>query len=175
MSDENREYKKESCDAILDTAKTIHNEEAERFKQIEAKTSIALAFTGLLFGAFLTYVTTNAPVLKDIASLIYNSLFRLIIVALISLSAYYFLKSIKAGDYDQIDLGNIVSNSFAKEDSGKVKMGIAATYKDVVDLNGDKIESKSRHYTIGLNYISWGFTIFVVHIIVEEIIRHATR
>ena len=81
----------------------------------------------------------------------------------------YFLKSIKRGEYEQIDLNNIIDLEFAGYDVTKVRLEIAATYKQVVDLNKSKLEEKLEDYDMGLKLVTWGFLLFVGHFLIEEI------
>jgi len=165
-------YQQGSVDAILDTAKSIYNEEVDRFKQIEAKTSITLTFMGVLFGVFLTYLGAFKPQADEIAYLIYTYLFKCFILVLLSLSITFFFRSIKTGKFEQIQLDNIVTYSFAEEEESKVKLEISATYKEAIDLNCSKIEIKTKHYNVGLKFMSWSFLLFIVHFVIEEVIRN---
>lgn len=162
----------DSCEAILDTAKTIHAEESGRFNQCENKTNIGLAFTGVLLGAYLTYLSSYKVPLKDTAYLTYTILFKVAILILFTLAIIFFLKSIKRGEYEQIDLNNIIDLEFAGYDVSKVRLEIAATYKQVVDLNKSKLEKKLEDYDIGLKLVTWGFLLFVGHFLIEEVIRY---
>lgn len=174
MSQQNESdiYVAETCEAILDTAKTIYTEESERFKQAEAKTNITLAFVGVLFAAYLTYVGAFKPTTKESSYLVYTLLFQLGVFALFTLSIIYFLRSIKTGAYDQVSLENIVNENLAIETEGKAKILIAATYKDAIDSNKENLESKLKLYSIGLNYMFWGFLIFAVHFVIEEVVKY---
>ncbi|OKL36689.1 hypothetical protein [Domibacillus mangrovi] len=162
----------ESCDAILDTAKTVYNEESERFKQAEAKTNIALAFAGVLFAAYLTYLGTFKPIIKEPSYLVYTSLFKVAIFVLLVIGIIYFLRSIKTGEYRQVDLNNIVSIDFGKRSEKNSKLSLAFTYDEAVTLNKEGIEGKLRFYQIGLQLITYGFLIFAIHFLIEEVIRY---
>ncbi|WP_418039177.1 hypothetical protein [Paenibacillus xylanilyticus] len=162
----------ESCDAILDTAKIIYAEEAERFKQTETKTSIGLAFDGIVIGAYITYLSAFSPTGKEVTYLIYTYLLKIGILALLSISAFYFIKSIKGVVFDQVDLNNIVDEDFAREPVGKVKIDIAHTYNDVVNSNTSKLEEKVKFFDKGLLFMYWGFIIFIIHFVIEEIIKN---
>lgn len=165
-------YNPESCDAILDTAKMVYNEESDRFKQVEAKTNITLAFVGVLFGAFLTYLNSNPLNIKEIKYLAYVILFRISILICFSISIFYFFRSIKVGEFHRVGLNNIIDADFAGQEEGRVKLEISATYKEAIDLNSDKIELKMKHYSYGLNFVSLGFLIFLIHFVIEEISRY---
>ncbi|MED4170596.1 hypothetical protein [Priestia megaterium] len=169
---EDNEYISETCEAILDTAKTIYNEEAERFKQTEAKTNITLAFVGILFAAYLTYLGAFKPISKEISYLVYTFLFELVIFILFVLSIVYFFKSIKTEEYEQVGLENIVNENLARNDANQTKLLIAATYKDAIDFNKNLLESKLKLYGMGLNFMHWGFLSFAVHFMIEEVIKY---
>lgn len=161
-----------TCDVILDTAKSVYNEESERFKQAEAKTNITLAFVGVLFGAYLTYLGAFKPPLKEVSYLIYTGLFKLLVFTCFITSIIYFLKSIKTGEYDQVGLDNIVTDDFSKRDEINAKLAVAGTYTDAVANNKERLEDKLKLYGIGLNLMTWGFIIFAVHFVIEEVIRY---
>ncbi|MCM3170400.1 MULTISPECIES: hypothetical protein [Peribacillus] len=165
-------FNPESCEAILDAAKTIHAEELARFSQYESKTNIGLAFVGIILGAYLTYLSAFKPIIDDPSYIIYTLLFKVAILALFTLGIIYFLKSIKSGEYVQVELANILDLDFAREDTTKVRIEIAATYKQVVDQNKDKLIIKSKHYDSGLQFATWGFVIFIIHFLIEEIIKN---
>ncbi|QWG70404.1 hypothetical protein EXW32_29110 (plasmid) [Bacillus mycoides] len=162
-----------TSDVILDTAKSVYNEEAERFKQAEAKTNITLAFVGVLFGVYLTYLGAFKPPLKEVSYLIYTCLFKLIVFTCFITSIIYFLKSIKTGEYDQVGLDNIVTNDFSKRNEIDAKLAVAGTYTDAVTNNKGRLEEKLKLYGIGLNLMTWGFIIFAIHFVIEEVIRYA--
>ncbi|WP_455931044.1 hypothetical protein [Priestia aryabhattai] len=170
--DENDGYNSETCETILDTAKVIYNEEGERFKQAEAKTNIALAFVGILFAAYLTYLGAFKPSNQEISYLIYTFIFQLAIFILFTLSIVYFLYSIKTGKYEQVALENIVNENFAREKAEKAKLLLAATYKDAIDSNKNNLESKLKLYSVGLNLMLFGFLVLSFHFIIEEVIRY---
>jgi hypothetical protein len=171
MSLDQEQYNLGTCEAILDTSKTIYNEESERFKQAEAKTNITLAFSGVLFGAYLTYIGAFKPVSESAEYYIYTYLFKLIVFVCFTISITYFLKSIRTGEYDQAGLDAIVNSNFAKEPDAKAKLEIAATYKDALDLNRGKLETKMKTYNQGLNFMFWGFILFALHFVIEEVVK----
>lgn len=159
-------------EVILDTAKTIYNEESERFKQVEAKTNITLAFVGVLFAAYLTYLGSYKPIIKDSSYLVYTLLFKLAVFVCFTLSISFFLRSVRTGEYDQVDLDNIVTRELAEASEQEVKLQIAATYKEAIDNNKAMLESKMKEYSLGLNLMFWGFIVFAVHFIIEEVIKY---
>ncbi len=162
----------ETCEAILDTAKTIYTEESERFKQVETKTSITLAFVGVLFGAYLTYLGSFKLSTHEISYLIYTYLFQLVIFVALTVSIIYFLMSIKTGEFEQVDLETIVDTNFSSEPEGIAKLQIAATYRDAISANKNGIDSKMRFYSMGLNYLLWALIIFALYFTIEEVIKH---
>ena len=160
----------ESCDSILDTAKIVHAEELARFNQCESKTNIGLAFSGIMLGSYLTYLSTFKPDLTESSYLIYSFLFKAAIFTILTIGIMYFLKSIKVGTYEQIDLDNIVDLEFATDNETKVKFEIAATYKTVVNNNKRSLELKLKYYGTGLKYLTGGFLLFTIHFFIEEVI-----
>lgn len=165
-------YNVGSADAILDTAKTVYNEEADRFKQVEAKTSMTIAFISVLFGAFLTYLGTFNPISENTWYLIYTYFHKFIILSLLSISTIYFFRSIKVGEHRQIDLDSVVDAKYATDDEALLKLRLASTYKEVVDSNCSKIDLKLKNYNRGLFIMVSSFVVFVVHFIVEEVIKN---
>lgn len=163
----------ETCDSILDTAKTIYTEECERFKQAETKTSITIAFSGVLLGAYLSFLDKYKLQINDISYLIYSYSFKIAIFLCLITGIVYFLKSIKTDQYDQVSLNEIVTYGFAKELGSVAKMEIAATYKEAIDQNREKIEKKLKFYNFGLNYMTWGLIIFLIHFFIEEVMKYA--
>lgn len=166
------QYNADSCDAILDTAKTVYAEEQTRFIQYENKTNIVLAFGGVILVAYLTYLGSNKFLLNDIGYLIYSILFRLSVLLLFTIGIIYFLKAIKSGDYKQVDLSNIVDLSFAQDPVETVKIELAATYKLAIDENKSILEKKTRYYDIGSTLVTLGFLIFVIYFVIEEVIKY---
>ncbi|MGD6966415.1 hypothetical protein ACQCVP_08305 [Rossellomorea vietnamensis] len=165
-------YNAESCDAILDTAKTVYAEEQARFIQYENKTNIGLAFGGVVLVAYLTYLGSNKLLLNDTGYLIYSTLFRLSILILFTIGIIYFLKAIKSGDYKQVDLSNIVLLSFAQDPVETVKIELAATYKSAVDENKIVLDKKTKFYDLGLTLVARGFLVFVIYFVLEEVIKY---
>lgn len=165
-------YKVDSCDAILDTAKTVYAEEQARFIQYENKTNIGLAFGGIILVAYLTYLGSSKLLLHDTGYLIYSILLRVSVLTLFTIGIIYLLRAIKSGEYKQVDLSNIVVLSFAQDPVETVKFELAATYKSAIDENKVILDIKTRFYDIGLTLISWGFSIFVIYFVIEEIIKY---
>lgn len=174
MSGPVKKRSENSSDAILDTAKTIYYEESERFKQAENKTNIAIAFVGILFGIYLTYLGTFEPVTEQLAYLIYTYSFKSVVFILLSTSVFELLNSIRTGEYHQVSLENVVDDNLSREDSSWVKLLIASTYKDAIDKNKTLIERKMKIYSKGLNLVLLGFTLFAIHFIIEEVIKIVT-
>lgn len=168
-------YQNETVDLILDTAKVVYNEEAERFKQVESKTSITLTFIGVLIGFYLSYLSSFTPVTNNTGYLIYTYLFKIVILLLFSLSILFFIRSIGVGKFEQLDLNNIVLISFAKSEPNQSKLEIAQTYKDSIDLNRTQINKKIESYKYGLNIMLIGFLLFIFHFIVEGVIINVIK
>ncbi|PEG10308.1 hypothetical protein CON96_11460 [Bacillus wiedmannii] len=169
---EEKTYIEGSCDVVLDTAKSVYDEEIDRFKQTEAKTNITLAFVGVLFGAYLTYLGGYKPPMKEISYLVYTVIFKLTVFMCYIVSIVYFFKAINTGKYKQVGLEEIASESFAKQDAEVTKLRVAFTYRDVINLNRDTLEKKLRFYQIGLYIMACGFMVFALHFLIEEVIRH---
>ncbi|MEH6988273.1 hypothetical protein [Cytobacillus firmus] len=165
-------YNVDSCDAILDTAKTVYAEEQARFIQYENKTNIGLAFGGVILVAYLTYLGSNKLLIHDTGYLIYSILFRLSVLILFTIGIIYFLRAIQSGDYKQVDLSNIVDLNFAQDPVETVKIELAATYKSAVDENKTTLDKKTKFYDIGLTLVTRGFLIFVIYFVIEEVIKY---
>ncbi|OUB71865.1 hypothetical protein [Bacillus thuringiensis] len=161
-----------SCDVILDTAKAVYDEEIDRFKQTEAKTNITLAFVGVLFGAYLTYLSAFKLPIKEISYLVYTVLFKAAVFTCYITSIFYFLKAINTGKYEQVNLDEVASESYAKQDAEITKLRIAFSYRDIVSRNRDVLERKLKSYRIGLYIMTCGFIAFAIHFLIEEVIRH---
>ncbi|MFD0588679.1 hypothetical protein ACFQZE_11740 [Paenibacillus sp. GCM10027627] len=173
----NNQLNSEACSAILDTAKSIYYEEIDRFKQAETKIGIAIAFTGVIFGAFLTFVNLNSinQTSLGFGLTLYSSLFKLIILALLVSSFYQFFKAMQIDDFQQIDIDSIVDSEFAKyESQARVKFDIAVTYKKAIVQNEEKIANKLNRYNNGLRFVAYAFAMFVTHYVVEGIIKYGT-
>ncbi|MFP7442541.1 MULTISPECIES: hypothetical protein [Bacillus] len=166
------QYQSDSCDAILDTAKTVYAEEQTRFIQYENKTNIGLAFGGVILVAYLTYLGTNKLPIHDTGYLIYSILLRFSVLTSFTVGIIYFLRAIKSGDYEQINLSNIVDLDFAQDPVATVKLELAATYKTAIDGNKTILDKKTKYYDIGLTSVTIGFLIFVIYFVIEEVIKH---
>lgn len=173
MSEQLPEFQENTIDAILDTAKTIYNEESERFKQAESKTGIALAIVGVLFGAYLTYLGTFEPITKETSYLIYTYIFKLLIFVCFSLGIIFLLRSIRTGQYEQVSLKRIAVEEFGRESPDIAKLGIALTYKEAINNNKGIIENKLAIYNKGLTLVYWGFVFLSIHFLIEGVINSA--
>lgn len=165
-------FNPESCNAILDTAKVIYNEEQSRFNQYETKNSIGLAFTGVIFGAYLRYLSTATPNFDNVPYAIYSSFFNIVILIFFCLGIICFLKSIKSGEYQQVELSNIVEYDFARDDIAKVRLELAATYKVAIDQNKTVLETKTKLFDKGLNFAFSAFILFIFFFLIEEVIKN---
>lgn len=163
-------YRLDSCNAILDTAKTIYSEEADRFKQVESKAGITIGFVGVIFGFFLTNLGPTSS--KNLGYILYSNGFRLAAFFLLSLSLFKFISSIKVGVFAQVDIDKVVSYDLAEDLPEKVTLSIASTYEEVIQQNKEKIDAKINNYNKGLQYMSWGFLLFLIYSIVEGIIKY---
>ncbi|PEA56058.1 hypothetical protein CON64_05355 [Bacillus pseudomycoides] len=173
MGEENEDsYIDGSCDVVLDTAKSVYYEEIDRLKQMEAKTNITLAFVGVLFGAYLTYLGAFKMPMKEISYMIYTVLFKITVFVCYLVSVIYFLRAISTGKYKQVGLDEIASESFAMQDAEITKLRVAFTYRDVVSYNSVILEKKLKFYSRGLYIMAFGLMLFAVHFFIEEVIRH---
>ncbi|EGG35253.1 hypothetical protein [Paenibacillus sp. HGF5] len=162
----------DSCNVILDTAKTIYNEEYDRFKQIETKTGVAIGFVGVLFGFFLTYLNSVKITSNDVGYLIYTFGLRFIIIVLLTISALKFMNAIKVGEFVQVKLDRIVDKNTARMPPEEVTLSVAATYQEVIQSNEKKIDRKTDKYKDGLKFMVYGFLLFLVYFCLEEVIRY---
>lgn len=165
-------YDLNSCNVILDTSKTLYNEESDRFKQTESKAGITLGFVGVLLGFFLAFIKESKITGEGSGYLIYNFGFRIAILALFSISALKFVNAIKVGVFQQVIVDAVVDLDLARKKPEHVTLAIAATYKDVIEKNEKKIDKKTDSYNEGLKYMLWGFLLFLVYFIVEEVIKY---
>lgn len=165
-------YNKETCEVILDTSKTAYLEELDRFKQIESKVNIALALNGVLLAAYLTYLGNLRFQSSDIGYIVYTNLFKIVIIFCLGFGILYFLKAIEIEEYDQVRLDGIVAYTFARESVDKARMQVAATYKEVIDLNREKIKKKSKCYNKGHAFLISSLLFFLIHFIIEEVIKY---
>ncbi|HDR6299963.1 TPA: hypothetical protein QCU59_003742 [Bacillus cereus] len=161
-----------SCDVVLDTAKSVYYEEIDRLKQTEAKTNITLAFVGVVFGAYLTYLSGFKLTIKETSYIVYTILFKVIIFVCYIISIIYFLKAISTDKYEQVGLGEIASEPFARQDEKITKLRVAFTYRDVVSRNMVILEEKLKFYKRGLYIMACGLMVFAIHFLIEEVIRH---
>ncbi|MBO3283085.1 MULTISPECIES: hypothetical protein [Paenibacillus] len=167
------ELKPDSCDAILDTVKTVYNEEIDRFKQVETKTGITLGFVGVILGVFISYVGASKIQLNVVSYVVFSYFFKLTIIGLLTVSSIKLINAIKVGSFQQVDINNIVDAEFAKDNPADVKYSIAATYQETITQNEEKIDKKNDNYSVGLNLMTYGFVLFIIYIILEEIIKNA--
>lgn len=168
----NKNLNKNSSKSILDTTKTIYNEESDRFKQVESKSAIAVAFNGALLAGYLSYTIAHENQASDIGYLMYTLFFKLVIFLALIVSVLYLLKSIKSEEYSQAGLDNIVTYDFARKLDSIANMEIAATYKEAIDDNRVKIEEKLKLYNLGVNYMIFSLAVFSIYFIIEEVIKN---
>lgn len=161
-----------NCDVILDTAKTVYAEESDRFKQAEAKANMFLAFSGVVFAAYIAFVSALKDLPSSPAHLIYGLSFKLMILSLLTIAIIFSLRAVTMGKFDQVSLDSIVTLESAKQPEVQLKLEIASTYKAVVDANRDKIESKMRYCRISLNFTILSLLIFSLYFIIEEVIKN---
>ncbi|WP_145039811.1 hypothetical protein [Paenibacillus sp. Y412MC10] len=162
----------DSCNVILDTAKTVYNEEYDRFKQIETKTGVTIGFVGVLFGFFLTYLNSVKITSNDVGYLIYTFGIRFIIIVLLAISALRFINAIKVGKFDQINIDNVVDTEVARKPPDELILSVAATYQEVIQKNEEKINKKTDKYNNGLKFMVYGFLLFLVYFCIEEVIKY---
>ncbi len=165
-------YNEKSTNIILEIAKTTYNEELDRFKQTEAKTSIALAFSGVIITAYFAYLTTYSPTSLEHSYLVYNYILKFVIMTLLVTSIYFLITSIRTDTFQQIDLNSLVDDSLAQLEGKEVEMKIAYTYKELVEINEGKIGNKIKNYNCGLKFMNYGFFLFIIYFIIEEIIKN---
>lgn len=167
-----KELDPESCEAILDMAKTVYNEEADRFKQVETKTGITLGFVGVMVGVLITYTSSLKIPKGQIAHAVYSYSLQIIIIGLLTLSAIKFINAIKVGIFNQVDINNVVDSDFAKDPPARVKLDLAATYQEAINSNSAKVDKKNTNYSTGLNFMKWAFLLLIIYIVIEGIIKN---
>jgi hypothetical protein len=165
-------YEFDSCVVIYETAKAVYEEEIDRFKNIETKTNIALAFAGIFLGIFITFTSTNTTGSPNAGYLIYSTLFKALVFGFFITSAVYFYRSLRSESYEQLDLENIVDKETSTGSGTSAYLSIASTYRNAVAANKAKINNKTRLYDKGLGYISISFLVFILHFIIEVVIGY---
>ncbi|QAS54746.1 hypothetical protein [Halobacillus litoralis] len=167
------DFDKDTCESILDTAKVKYIEEQERFKLVEVKNNISLAFNGVILGIYLKYLESFQFLSSDsLQYLVYTLLIKLLILVLLTLSINKFLKSITSANFQQIGLDDIIDTEFAKQNSSISNLQIASTYKEAIDKNKNGLNMKLAHYNKGLAFLKLAFIIFVIHFVIEEVLSY---
>lgn len=159
----------QACNAILDTAKVIYNEEIDRFKISETKTQILLAFTGIIFSFYINFLL-KTEIDNNILKYLINGFFNLCIFLLLGFAIKYLINAITMVEFEQVDIGDMVNREFASNDEKEVLMNIAATYRNAITKNIDTVERKMNHIKESLWYLKWAIAFIVLYIFLREVL-----
>lgn len=166
------EYVIESVDAILETAKKVYDEEIMRFNQIESKTNIAMAFSGVLLGVIITfYSSTGIGKLENIYLNVGFGIFKLLNIYFILRAIYFLNQSMKSNTYSQFPLDTVIDFKYFKEREDVLKIELAATYNRVIKENQELLIKKVIQYDDGNRSTSYGFFVFIFIFILEMIVK----
>jgi hypothetical protein len=147
-----------AAESIMDAAKTVYLEEQDRFKTIETKTGLLLAFAGTgltIFGGFF----------KPDGQDLFNTILFTIIVFSLVYSILMFFVSLKIDTYEQIDLNNLVQFSFAEKGDYQAMLEIAATYEDSINKNKLILEKKIKSFNKGLLFLIIALTLIGIYFV----------
>lgn len=172
LREHNSDYVIESIDAILDTAKKVYDEEIIRFNQIESKTNIAMAFSGVLLGVIITYYTSNGIRGLDNNFLDMSfGILKLLNIFFIFRAIYFLNQSMKSNAYSQFPLDTIINYEYFKKHEDVLKIELAATYNRAIKDNQALLIKKVKQYDDGNRSTSLGFSVFIVIFILEMIVK----
>ncbi|MOA26757.1 hypothetical protein D3C78_1475720 [compost metagenome] len=88
------------------------------------------------------------------------------------MSVLKFISAIKVGEFDQINIDNVVNTNLAYMQPEELTLSIAATYQEVIQKNEEKVNKKTDKYNIGLKFMVYGFLLFLIYFFIEEVIKY---
>jgi hypothetical protein len=164
-----KELNSKACNAILDTAKVIYNEEIDRFKISETKTQILLAFTGIVFSFYINTLL-KLEIEKEILRYLINAVFNLCIFLLLGYAIKSLIAAISMAKFEQVDIGDLVNKDFASSEECEVMMNIAATYRNAIRKNKDTVEQKMKYLTDALWYLKRAIILIIIYVFLKEVL-----
>lgn len=164
----------ESCDTILQVAKELYQDELDRYKQIENKTAITLAFIGIVITLLIGNLESNRTLLINIKiNTIFWGVDLLILLGFI-ISVISLLNSITVSNLQQVSIDTIVNIEDATSSPAQVKINIAATYQNIVNHNLHVINKKVKKYEHGITFTKYSFTLFSISFLLQGVIQYVS-
>lgn len=122
-------------------------------------------------GIFISYIKDNLVVAHtdQWSNFIYSYLVKVIIFLLLTSSIICLLQSIRTATYEQVSLQKIVDKNLAKKNAGEVMISIAATYKEAINNNRNRINRKIVKFDRGLVMLQAAIIAFILYLIIEEL------
>jgi len=167
------DFKDQSVDSILAAAQIVYNEEIGRFNQIENKTNISMAFSGVLLGVLFTVYNLNIFNNNNFPSIIYMFyIIKILNLFLMCKAFHYFSRSIKSSDFNQFPLNHFFKDySYFERDPNYVKIEIASSLNLTIQENISQIAKKIKYYDDGNTLIFVSLIIFIIIWSLEKIVN----
>lgn len=172
FSEPNSQYIIGSVDTILESAKKVYEEELARFNQIENKTNIGMAFSGVLLGVIITFYSSNG--IKELDNNFYNVSFgiiKLLNLVFVFRAIYFFNQSMKSNTYNQFPINTIIDYKYFKKQEDVLKIELASTYNRVIKENQELLKNKIKQYDDGNRSTFLGFIFFIIIFVLEMTIK----
>lgn len=169
----NNEFNTESCETILSVVKDLYQDDIDRYKQIENKTMISLAFLGIILTIqSSSFSGGNFSYFENIKLNTILFCFDVFIIVALFISTWFMLASIKLSNFSVIRVADIVNVEDASSDPAQVKINIAATYQNVIEHNRLTINSKTEKYGLGLLFLKIGFVLFFISLMIKGVVSY---
>ncbi len=146
-----------SGEILLSVLQKEYEYEADRFRSLESRTGIFMAFVGAVLVFFANTIRIqhfNMKVETVLQALPYVLLILFSILTLLSLfiSLLYFIKVISIQTYKRLSLDGFTESN-ATYDAEIVSTALMTEYKKIVEHNNEANNKKVKCYKIGVYYI----------------------
>lgn len=146
-----------SGEKLLSVLQKEYEYEADRFRSLESRTGIFMAFVGAILVFFASTIRIqyfNMEVETVLQALPYVLLILFSILTLLSLfiSLAYFIKVISIQTYKRLSLDGFTESNTAY-DVGIVSTSLMIEYKKIIEHNNEANNRKVKYYKTGVYYI----------------------
>jgi hypothetical protein len=164
-----------SSNLMLSEVKDIYNDEKDRNEKLENKSSIGIAFLGVLLTIGINELNIDKLIHAKINTLS-NIVLNLILILALSvmviklvLSLYNFYQTIKTRSYKKMSTdGFLKENAECKEDT--ISMLLINTYVDIIKHNRKVNDEKSTFIDNGMKHLIICIVSYVIYALVYKFI-----
>lgn len=159
-----------SSKILLSVIQKEYDYEANRAKNLEARTGMFLAFTGVLLVFIASNIKLSTIYMIKITNVLQALPYAIIVFTTLSdllcliIAVIFFVMVISLKPYKRLSMGSFSEESLCKIrilTEEQVAVSLVALYRDVIQYNTEINNKKAGYFTTGIKYLLAGLIVTV--------------